>query len=178
MEPTLIKLRPPGRIEEMWVLEHFAQFGAKTRLAELFTDAKYRNYHPAVASKLADYMVTSVRDCLPQRSALRDVQKVIAIPSSKGLARQLAGGIADLLQLERPDRSDLWWNRPVPPVKVAPTAQRAGLVAGAMSAAPVIAETILLVDDAVQSYSTLQEASRAVRRAGAKRVVGIALIKV
>ena len=171
-------LRPPCGIEEMWVLEHYAQFGAKTRLAELFTDAKYRNYHPAVASQLADYMATSVRECLPERSGLRDVRRVIAVPSSKGLARQLAVGLAGLLHLDRPDRSDLWWNRGVPPVKVAPIAERAGLVGGAMSAAPLTSESVLLVDDAVQSYSTLQEASRAVRCAGATSVVAIALIKV
>lgn len=162
----------------MWVVEHFAQFGVKTRLAELFTDAKYRNYHPAVASQLAAYMATSVRECLPERSVLRDVQRVIAVPSSKGLARQLAVGLADLLHLDRPDRSDLRWNRRVPPVKVAPIAARAGLVAGAMSAAPLIPGTVLLVDDALQSCSTLQEASRAVRCAGATHVVAIALIKV
>lgn len=160
------------------MLDHFAQPGGKTSVAVLFTDAKYSSNHPAVASRLASHMVRSVGDCAPRRSALRHVEQVIAVPSSKGLSHRLAVGLAEFLQLPRPDRNDLRWNRRLSSVKNVPVANRGQHVAGAMSAAPITANSVLLVDDAVQSQATLLEAARAVRQAGADRVIAIALVAV
>lgn len=178
MEPTLIKLRPPRGIDELWVLDHFARDGQKTRLAEAFTDAKYPYYHPAVGSRLARHMVESVKACAPESAALRHVERVMAIPSSKGLSRLLAIELDGSLGLPRPERSDLSWHRVVPPVKNVPVVERRRHLEGAMSATPMLADAVLLVDDAVQSRATLLEASRAVRHAGARLIVAIALVAV
>ena len=178
MEPALIKLRPPRGIDELWVLDHFGRYGAKTALARAFTDAKYPCYHPAVGSRLASHMAESVRACTPSRAVLRHVDKVVAVPSSKGLSRQLAVALSRSLGLQPPHRSDLAWNRPVASVKYIPVIERRRHVKDAMSAAPIAVGTVLIVDDALQSLATLSEAARAVRQAGAKRIVAIALVAV
>lgn len=162
----------------MWVLDHFAHHGTRTALAEAFTDAKYPYYHPAVGSQLARYMVESVRVCTPKRAVLRHVEKVVAVPSSKGLSRQLSVELASFFGLRPPARSDLGWNRPVASVKNIPVIERREHLRGAMSAAPIDVGTVLLVDDALQSGATLSEGASAVRRAGAKRIVAIALLAV
>jgi len=50
MEPALIKLRPPCGVNELWVLDHFANFVGKTTIGDLFTEVKYSVSHPAFAS--------------------------------------------------------------------------------------------------------------------------------
>ena len=106
MEPALIKLRPPCGVDELWVLDHFANFAGKTTIGDLFTEVKYSVSHPAVASRLASqlasHVVCSVDGCLPPRAMLRDVDQVIAVPSSKTLARRVAIGLAISLQLASP----------------------------------------------------------------------------
>ena len=174
MELKLIKRKPPIGADECWVLDHYAAPGGRTELTELFTDAKYR--HPAGGAQLGNRLAETVRVCAPNTSWLKRADKVVAIPSSRSLARQLAAALALELGLDRPANDDLAWARPVPSMKSFLAAERAAQLDRAMTAAPISGGSVVLVDDLMESLATFAEASRAVRLAGADRVTCIALV--
>lgn len=174
MEQALIRRNPPPGAEECWVLDHYAVPGGMTELAERFTDAKYR--HPVGGAQLGAYLTASVRECAPANSLLRRADSVVALPSSKLLTGMLASKLAKELGLPPPVDGTLSWNRSVASMKNVPVADRIEHLRGAMTATTVAGGTVVLIDDVMQTLATFGEAARAVRAAGADRIVCIALV--
>lgn len=103
------------------------------------------------------------------------VDVVAPVPSRTAMAAAFAAEVAR--RLDRPLAELLAWRREVPPLKGVAPGARESLVSGALQAGPVTG-TVLLVDDVVRTTATLGEATRAVRAAGASRVVCLAMLRV
>lgn len=68
--------------------------------------------------------------------------------------------------------------RAAPPQSTLPAAERAANVAGVFAVrAPVAGRAVVLIDDVVTTGSTLAAAARALRAAGAREVIGVALAR-
>lgn len=169
----LVRVAAPSGVDECWVLGYFSHDDpTRSDLAKLFSEVRY---DPDLAPELAELLVESVASI---DHLVRSAHRLVALPSSRGLPSILATTLADRLGTPTPDDGDLWWNRPVGPMKDVPVEDRPTHAVGAMSARPMSGETVVLVDDATRSGATFAEAARAVRGAGAERVVCVALVAI
>jgi len=106
-----------------------------------------------------------------------DVELVVAVPSRTTVASAFAALVAERLGRPLVLPAPLTWVRDVPPLKAVPPAERAALIADALSAGP-LSGSVLLVDDVVRTTATFAEATRAVLAGGAARVMCLAMVRV
>lgn len=145
-----------------------------------------------LAPLLARTMRVAVRECAPWAQRLNQLGGAIAVPiPSRAAGTRLRGRfpVAEVLRLVLSGLTGGGDLRQVPVLSYArPVRDQAGLshrdraqnVAGAMQVSPRRGHAleglpVILVDDIVTTGSTLAEASRAVRRAGAGPVLAVAL---
>lgn len=172
-DSPLVRVTAPSGVDECWVLGHFSHDDpTRTELAKLFSEVRY---DPDVAPELGELLVESV---VATETSIGAVDRVVALPSSRDLPSILAAALAEHLRLAAPAGDELWWNRPIGPMKDVPLEERPTYAAGAMSARRMPGATVVLIDDATRSGSTFSEAARAVRDAGAERVVCVALVAI
>lgn len=175
--PPLVRIAAPAGVDECWVVGHVSHDDpTRTDLSKRFFEVRHDpDPTPELVAALLDAVAATVDTSV---TAIADAGRVIAVPSGRGLPAALAVALADDLGLPAPAEDDLRWVRPIGPMKEVPIEQRATYAVGAMSAAPLDTTTVVLVDDATRSGATFAEAARAVRAAGAARVVCIALVAI
>ena len=169
----LVRVAAPPGVDECWVVGHFWHDDpTRTELAKLFSEVRY---DPDLTPELAEALVEAVA---ATDTAIAGADRVVAVPSGRGLPTALADALAEHLGLPAPAGDELRWVRPIGPMKDVPVEQRATYAVGAMRADPMDAATVVLIDDATRSGATLAEAARAVRAAGAGHVVCVALVAI
>ena len=173
----LVRVAAPPGVDEGWVVGHFWHDDpTRTELAKLFSEVRY---DPDLTPELAEALVEAVAATVAGTdTAIARADRVVAVPSGRGLPTALADALAEHLGLPAPAGDGLRWIRPIRPMKDVPVEQRATYAVGAMSADPMDAAAVMLIDDATRSGATLAEAARAVRAAGAGHVVCIALVAI
>ena len=176
-EPTVLRVLPtPGGLVECWALDAYTRLpDGLTRAADLFTKAKYRGLGPplmVLRTMFADGTVSIARF----RGWPSDIE-VVPVGSSSPLSLELARAAATaldapLLQVFR---------RPSgPKLKDVPLVAREARAAARTTIDPRArcAPDILLIDDLVESGSTLTAAAQALRGIGAERVFAMAAVHI
>lgn len=164
-------------IDRCWMLDNHTDHTGRTVTGNLTYDAKQYGDKPgdrAAAERLAENLVWWYRQVTRTRSGDASISVVVPVPSLRqrephNLPDVLARGLADAINARsKPDVLAVC--RSVGEMKHLAPDQRPAALTGAFAATPVTG-TVLLVDDLLQSGSTLSECARTLRAAGASNVV-------
>lgn len=176
-EPAVLWVVPtPGGLRECWALDAYSRPpDGLTRVADLFTKAKYQSLGPplmVLRRLFADGIVSIARF----RRWPSDIV-VVPVGSSSELPLELARAAAvslgaPLLQVFRPPSG--------PKLKNLPLAARDVHAAERVEVDPRAAcsPNIVLVDDLVETGSTLSAAAEVLRGLGAQRVVAMVAVHI
>jgi predicted amidophosphoribosyltransferase len=178
--------RPPDGVDEAWVLDwHFAPPGSRavdgdgrTCAGQLLYRAKYQGDRQCAAA-LANLTCNALR-CVPASALARHWSWMVTLPRSDD--NQLALSALQHAAMESlgvgPTDDLLTWQRPVPKMKNVDPDDRARVIASALVSVAPLGGTVVVVDDIIDTGATMSEAARALREAGATRVVAIAATKI
>jgi predicted amidophosphoribosyltransferase len=168
---SIIKLvHAPDGADECWALDRYSE------LRPLMLAAKYRREQKATAT-LCGALWAEIDSCVPRTDLLHDVAAIVAVPSRWPLSQRTAGALAARMGISWRRGGLTWLGKPPIALKLLPPDSRRFAVRGAMCATQT-SGTVLIVDDSVHSTATFSEASRALRGAGADRIVCVALARI
>jgi len=121
------------------------------------------------------FAIQESTDCLPRRSMARRADLIASLPMSetnKGALEVIAQGLGKALNVRVLPGEIKWLDPNSPPImKNTPLPDRPETIAGKLEANPIAGAVVLLVDDLVQTGSSLGESVRALKVAGASHVV-------
>jgi len=177
VQPTFLQVLPtPSGLTECWSLDSYTRPpGGLTRAADLFTKAKYQGLGPPLMV-LRRMFADGVVSIAMFRRWPADLV-VVPVGSSSSIALELACAAAvkldaRLLQMFPPPLG--------PKMKNVPLAERTARASFRASINPEerCAPNMLLVDDLVETGSTLTAAAAALRAVGAERVFAMAAVSI
>ena len=165
-------------LDECWALDSHSDEGSRTPTGKLVYEAKTYRGKPgnlAMAGELADLLAArALRD-----PRLKDAHTVVSVPANPpkrpfDLPEVLGNRVADSLGVPF-DRELLVKIHPTREIKHLSPSERSQCVDGAYAVTrPCNGEAIIVVDDIVQTGTTLQAVGNELRRAGADRLIGLA----
>ena len=179
--PILVVRGKSPHISEWWALDtHFAAPGripadskGRTLIGSLVFEAKFRG-DSCSAFRLAG-RATRALACLPQWSRALHATKLVTLPVSHQnhlVIDALAHAAVELPGIMRASINMTWRGAPPnPTVKNLAPALRPAAVSGALTCPRLDNEVVLLIDDLLQTGSTVREAARTLKDRGSKEVI-------
>jgi predicted amidophosphoribosyltransferase len=153
---------PPEGAVEAWALAKHSENRQLTEIAELFGRAKYQA-DVAALGLLVKRFADSFKHGVPPDSMLHEARQIVIVPSSRGVAMALASALATVMNLSSP-LAEISVTRPISSMNDVALGDRPAHVAGAFRLGRTLKhDKILLVDDVIDTGSTMAEAIRAVR---------------
>lgn len=167
-------------VDQCWALDVHSRRGQRTPAGDLVYEGKHYGDRPGdaeAAHRLAEtlgWWYSRVNE-LPRFHV--EVEVIAPVPSLRqrrphNLPAVLARGVGRALPAPVDD-SLLYVDRKVPEMKGIDPEDRPGLLRGAFGIDGVLSGGVVLVDDLLQSGSTLAECARVLRAAGATQVVAL-----
>src|SRR5690606_23866216 len=104
----LVRVAAPIGVDECWVVGHFWHDDpTRTELATLFSEVRYDpELTPELAAALVDAVAATVA---ATDTAIAGAERVVAVPSGRGLPTALAVALAEHLGLAAPAGDELRW---------------------------------------------------------------------
>jgi predicted amidophosphoribosyltransferase len=169
---------PPEGAAEAWALAKYSENRQLTDVAVLFGRAKYQA-DVAALGLLVKRFTDSLKHGVPPTSMLHAARQIVIVPSSRGVAMALASALAAAMNVTSP-LAKISLTRPISSMNDVALGDRPAHVAGAFRLDRTLKhDKILLVDDVIDTGSTMAEAIRAVRlESPAVEVVCVAAVAV
>jgi phosphoribosylpyrophosphate synthetase len=171
----------PTGAPECWVLDNYralpgetaADRDNRTPCGRLVNETKYKS-NPTAARELK-LAIQESAECLPRWSVVRNAGLIVSLPTSEqnaSILQVIEAGLSTALDIEVLEDAISWVNpmsRPI--MKNIPCSRRPQTIAHQLEANPISGATVLLIDDLVQTGSSIGESVRALKDAGASQVV-------
>ena len=168
---------PPEGAAEAWALAKYSENRQLTDVAVLFGRAKYQADVEALGLLVKRF--AALKHGVPPASMLHAARQIVIVPSSRGVAMALASALAAAMNVTSP-LAKISLTRPIASMNDVALGDRPANVAGAFRLDMKLKhDKVVLVDDVLDTGSTMAEAIRAVRvESPAVEVVCVAAVAV